>query len=326
MSFFAQALPGISLAASPGIGIKTGNTTTVVSITLPFRIPTAVLEATVSSGEFLKPKATTPDIDSVKGAVEKWKKALKSGKAEDVPTIQLSVSLYRLSLCVAIIVFRTDETPIIRPDGKLLNIDKLIDKSQTATLLMRGAEFPINSAFVTEKAHQLLEVRLAVQRKLLEYQGGFMDIQGTTSPEWAEAQQKEAAGKATPEQARALARAANLKLSKARAEAVRDAIFASVGHPGQGIIDAERDVKALGFGPDPYDPNLTAAAAQPGALSFTDPFAPNDTSTAAGAANAAKVASEQATQYWQMRNVDIQMNGVFTVRLKGTVPSVDEKK
>lgn len=315
MSFFAQALPGISLTASPGVGVKTGATTTVVSITLPVRIPTAILETTVKSGDFLKPKVTTPDVDSVKGALEKWKKALKSGKAEDVPTIQLSVSLYRLSLCVAIVLFSPDETPIIRPDGKLLTIDKLIDKTQSATLLMRGAEFPINSAFVSEKAHQLLEVRLAVMRKLLEYQGGFMDIQGSTSPEWAAAQQKAAAG---PDKARAEARDANLKLSKARAEAVRDAIFASVGRPGQGIIDLERDVKALGFGPDPYDPSRTPAAAQPGALSFTDPFTPNDLKTAAGQANAAQVAKEQANEYWKMRNVDIQMNGAFTVRLKST--------
>lgn len=314
MAFFAQALPGISISASPGIGVKSGSSTTVVSITLPVRIPTAILETTVKSGDFLKPKATTPDIDSVKGALEKWKKALKSGKAEDVPTVQVSVSLYRLSLCVAIIVLSGDETPTIRPDGKLLNIDKLIDQSQSATLLMRGAEFPINSAFVSEKAHQLLEARLAVQRKLLEYQGGFMDIQGTTSPEWAEAQQ----GKSTPEKARDDARTANLKLSKARAEAVRDAIFASVGRPGQGIIDLERDIKALGFGPDPFDPNRTPAATQPGGLSFTDPFAPTTTK--------AQVALEQATRYPLMRHVDIQMNGAFTVRLKGAVPPVDEKK
>lgn len=317
MTFFAQALPGINISAGFGVGVKSGESETIVSITLPLRIPTAVIETTVKSGEFLKPKVSGPNVDSVKSELEKWKKALKSGKAQDVPTAQVSVALYRLSLCVAIILFDTAKNPIKRPDDQ--TVDVLIDKTQQGTILMRGAEFPINSAVVTEKAHQLLEVRLAVQRKLLEYQGGFMDIQGTTSPEWADAQRKEAAGQLTPEQARTEAKTANHKLSTARAEAVRDAIFASVGAPGHGLIDAGRDVLAFGLGADPFDPTLPAPTPPPGTtasprLVFTDPFTP-------GAAQSAQVLAEQANLYWKMRNVDIEMNGVFTIRIKGATSS-----
>jgi len=318
MSFFAQALPGIKVSAGFGIGVGSGESETVVSITLPLHIPTAVLETTIKGGAFLKPKVSGPSVDSVKGELQKWKGALKSGKPQDVPTAQVSESLYQLSLCLAIIVFDTNLNSQPRPDGKEEPIDELIDKSQDATILMRGAEFPINSAVVSEKAHQLLEVRLAVQRKLLEYQGGFMDIQGTTSPEWAEAQAKEKAGKETPDQARAEARAANLKLSTARAEAVRDAVFASVGAPGHGLLDAGRDVRAVGLGSDPFDPTQPPSSPPPGTpvtprLVFTDPFTPGQETT---------VSDEQQNIYWKMRNVDIQMNGVFTVRLKGAPTSI----
>ena len=75
---------------------------------------------------------------------------------------------------------------------------------------------------------QYLHLRLAVQRKLLEYPG-WMEIEGLASPEWDNASRSTAAQK-------------NKRLSLLRAQAVLDAIFDATGDLDDGLLEGKKEI------------------------------------------------------------------------------------
>lgn len=281
-----------SLQGGPGIGVGGQSLPAMFSL-LTRSAPPVSLEAEIPAVFKMSPKL--PGGMKILDWLRKIAEAIASGDPKKVPAARGQAALIALSLIKGYVLWDATSQPIDHPIDMGKTLESLVDKPLDANVRIVGAQFARGSAVVTDDARQMLELRLAVLRKLLEYPG-WMDIEGTTSPEWSNA-------------TRTQAKQNNLELSQHRADAVREAVFAATGRPGK-IIPSEKDIHVQGKGSTPFDPDFTDQLTQG---FHVNPFSPN--AQQPGSAEAKAVAEDEKNFYPELRRVDIAMNGVFAVRL-----------
>jgi outer membrane protein OmpA-like peptidoglycan-associated protein len=247
----------------------------VVPVTLEIELEKAIKTTKAPNAKDIQKKVQ----DAVKAARAKKPIPIASGKAAVTLASLLQGHLQRRF-----------HKPIPRPDDKtpIKPVDVKVD------FRIRDIQFAKQSAVVTAKAQSLIELRLAVQRKLLEYPG-YMEIEGTASPEWA------ALGRAD-------AARANLDLSQQRADAVLDVVFAAAGRKGEDAIPDEKDIQSRGKGSRPFDRFFSDTPREGFHLS---PFSP----LPADPKERTEVLADREIFLPLLRRVDIELNGVFTIRI-----------
>ncbi len=135
-----------------------------------------------------------------------------------------------------------------------------------------------------------LDRRIALYRHLFEL-GGWYLCSGFSSPEFK-------AQKSDPD-------GPNKLLSQNRAKAADDYLTATIGQPGEGVVDADKDHRApVGAG---RGPSLQPVAKGGGGLH--DPYA--------SGVSKADVQREDATEYHKWRRVDIVVNAILAARIFG---------
>jgi hypothetical protein len=283
---FSIFAAGASASASAGPGKAGAKDIDAIFSLTTSSVPPVTLEAEIKKGfqteaKLLSGQEATKTVLDLDDAIQKGK---------SVPIAQASASLTLASL-VSGFILQTQNLP---PPTKRADKDTESIKQHTSievNQVIRDAKFAVGSAVLTNEMRFFLELRLAVQRKLLEYPG-WMDIEGLASPEWDNVSRADAAQK-------------NLDLSNHRADAVEDAIFDACGAPGDGIIPAEKDIRVAGKGSKPFDAEFSAT---PGPGQHLDVFveAPN-----------AAVRKDRDEFLPTLRRVDVAMNGVFALRVLG---------
>jgi hypothetical protein len=289
--FFTHVDPNVNLSALSAVSISSGlGQETIFSITLPSRQPEVTLETVVG----VPPKPLDikgPDLHRIIEDVLK-----KKGPEAKV---KLNAILFALTSFGGIVLFDQSQTPVSRDEDNPM--DNFIDKPLEAVVTAAGPSFKKQCASLDESSRKFLDVCLAAQRRLLEYPG-YIDIQGTASPEFGNLKRNDAARE-------------NRDLSLRRAQFVEAAIFAAAGSPGQGIINGGKEIVPAGLGSDTFAQDLfTTDPTDQTAGKLLDPFVRDQ--QANPAAYDKRLNDERKEVYPTLRRVDFNMNGLFTVRFK----------
>jgi hypothetical protein len=292
---FAQHFPSFNLRGGP-VGVGTGDFhESNFSITLPDRLPNITLETVIKQS--VTPGFQGPDFNKVQRYLRRVRDAANSGSP--IPVGEGNVTLYTFSIVAGILLTDKQVTPVARIVEPDKDMQALSVKTLEVNVSMVGAHFNRNSSVVSGNAREILELKLAVQRKIVEYPG-WIDIQGTASPEWGQI-------------SRSGAERENVLLSQKRASSVLRAIFAATGQPGQGIIKSTKEYTAIGKGAKPFE-SLFSNTLDPSGLNHLDPFSPAARDKGKGAA---EIEKDRKDFYPSLRRVDVVMNGVYALRIFG---------
>lgn len=276
--FKIAALGGPSFgSAVPGTTVKTDSA--LFTITVERADGTEIDLSTVVEG-FFEYDVGVPDVKDY-------------SKKENDPT-EFSLQLFSIGMTYGYLLFEGDKSGDIVPPDK----DKPNRSVQTDPTEVSNVYFKVGSAAVDEEQFILLDGRLALYRRLIE-EPGFIRTLGYVSPEW----KGDKSG------------AKNLKLSQERATSAMNAVFGAVGSPGplgaERIIYPHKTTKALGFGEDPAtDPAKGGPLLDP---ENPERYVPSKMTQAEFDARLAR----EEPDYPSWRRVDLMINGLIVVRLKG---------
>lgn len=288
--FFSHIDPNINLSALSAVSISSGlGQETIFSITLPNRKPEVTLETVVN----VPPKPLDikgPDLHRIIEDILK-------GKGPEAKA-KLNAILFALTTFGGTVLFDQNQDPVSREDQDPL--DKFIDKPVEAVVTAAGPSFKKQCAALDESSRKFLDICLAVQRRLLEYPG-YIDIQGTASPEFGKLSRDDAARE-------------NRDLSLRRAQFVEAAIFAAAGGVGKGIVNGGKEIVPSGLGSDVFALSFTTDPTDQTPGSLLDPFVRDQ--QADTVAYDKRLNDERRDLYPTLRRVDFNMNGLFTVRFK----------
>jgi len=281
--------PGAALTTS-GIGLSYGAYTGMFSVVVSDKITiTGELEKQYELG------ATVPDeTEKVVKELKAWKKAIQSGKAADVPTPGVTLSMGGVTLLTGMLR--------VKPaNGVTKAVDPPMDTKEAdphlaqVTHLLDGVAFERGSSTLTAAAAGLLDVNLAENRRLFEMDG-ICQVTSSTSPEFAQGR----LGKVEADNQ-------NTGLARFRGTAVEDAIRASCGAEKEGVLSRHRTFEHS------IDINSQVRETLEGdAGTVLHPHA----DAAKEPQGQARIDAER-TLYAQLRRVDIVVNGVFTLSLPG---------
>jgi hypothetical protein len=212
-------------------------------------------------------------------------------KIEDGDFFDLNAMIFALTQSYGR-MYDVEDLDSIPPPDKSLPIVPDQDRPVSTTVDRPLIAFEKGSSII--QAHQLLDLdrRMALYRRLLELPGWYWAT-GFTSPEW-HARKDQAAEK-------------NQQLSQNRAVAVDAAVRASVGLPGEGVINKDQQhVAPHGAG---RGPSLASTLEDPPGGGLTDPYAPD--------ADPETVRRQEQEEYHKWRRVDLTVNATLTARVWG---------
>jgi hypothetical protein len=293
----------VSLSSDAPIGVTAKSLDAVFSLTT-VSVPPVTLEIEIKKAFDLDIK--TIKVSEIIDYLKKLVDAKKAGKPKTIVAFEAALTAASLSKGFLKLPPFVGASP--RADEPDQTAEQLSPRELEFNVRVRGARFRRQSAALEDEGRQMLELKLAVLRKVLEYPG-WMDIEGTSSPEWDNATREQAAQK-------------NIDLSRRRAAATRSAIFAAAGDPGQGPIALEKDIRIQGKGAEPFKERFSDTPSAPDPNTgeqevHLDPFStpPPLGQEPARTQHQQAIENDKASFYPTLRRVDVIMNGVFVVRI-----------
>lgn len=281
----------------PGFGIAGGPVTFSSSShdsVMTVRISEEVQITGKVNTPLIEPKVDAPTKEGIFNHYKKWHEALKNGDLEAVPAASANATLAALTASWGILFKR--DTPLQEvpkpdkekevPEPTNLNVDQTIG----------AVHFDRGSSTIDEASHRTLDACLATARQLFELEGWLVLFAGA-SPQYGRLNRSDS-------------QAQNFQLAKFRADTTKQAIFASLGEPGGGIIPKDKEVQD---GIDVDSAIRTTLAPAPGTTDVTmlDPFG----DVAKTAEGKQVVQREERDIYKRFQRCDIIVAGLLAVRL-----------
>lgn len=280
--------PGVSVDAAVVGSAGLGGHDTVMTVHITDSIK---LTAHVEAGVFSF-NVEGPDVEKTVDALKDLKD-LKGG-SEGVRALGGSATLAGVTYCRGRLRWAEGKGPL----QALAKPDRV---TSTKTTLPATAGYTVafarGKSTIEASAHDELDVFLATHRWLFQMAGWYKVI-SSVSPEFAH-------GALSQDQADGQ----NEGLAKFRTRAIIDAVQASIGSPGQGIVHAEKEVL------EGIDTRSQVREALEGDdfESVLHPHSP----AAKTPEGKRKVAEEERSKYADLRRADLVVNGVLTMTLFG---------